>query len=404
MRSPRDSVQRVPDFPASNSAASGPPAPRRLLIVHSSAERYGSDQVCLGIAQAAVAAGWHVDALLPADGLLVQELRATGAGVTVLDTIIVRRADLSGLRPLLLPWRWGRAAMALRAYARGRAPYDVVHSNCAPTLGGALLARRADSRHVWYVHEIFTSRLERRAFDVLLRRSADVVLTCSRAVLDQFPGLAAGSHGRVVYPGVEVGGPRELRDPLSEGVPVVVCVARLNAWKGQDVLIDAIARLRARGIAVRAELVGSVFRDERQHEDRLRAQVAELGIAEYVDFLGERRDALDIVGRADIAVTPSTRPEPFGMALVEAMALGRPVVASRAGGPAEVISDGHDGLLVPAGDAVSLADALQRLIESPDEARKLGGQAQARAADFSAGSMTEQVLSTYDSLPTRGPR
>ncbi|MEP7054600.1 MAG: glycosyltransferase [Actinomycetota bacterium] len=376
----------------------------RLLMVHSSSDRYGSDVACLRIAAEAVCAGWTVDVLLPSQGPLVDDLRGAGASVFVLDPIVLRRADLTGLHALTLPLRWGRLALGLRRFTRTRAAYDVVHSNCAPTLGGALIALWSKARHLWYVHEIFVSARQRRAFDALLRRSADRVLACSQAALQQFPAVVAAGLGQVVHTGVEVPAGIAVQLPLEDGVPVVVCVARLNSWKGQDVLLDAAARVRARGVEVRIELVGSVFREERQFESRLRDQAEELGMAGHVTFLGERRDALEIVARADIAVVPSTRPEPFGMALVEAMALGRPVVASAAGGPAEIVTDGVDGLLVRPGDAVALADALQRLIEDPAFARSLGLQARARAADFTSGSMTAQVLASYDDLLAKGPR
>jgi glycosyltransferase involved in cell wall biosynthesis len=254
------------------------------------------------------------------------------------------------------------------------------------------------------VHEVFTSNRQRRIFDHVLRRGADIVLACSATALAQFPNVIEAGIGRVAHTGVEVPSDVVVAEPLRAQVPVVVCVGRLNSWKGQEVLVDAIARLRSRGIEVHAELVGSVFRDERHFEERLRSQVDELGIADNVSFLGERRDVHAIVGSADIAVVPSTRPEPFGMALVEAMALGRPVVASAAGGPAEVVTDGVDGLLVRPGDAVALADALQRLIENPDFARTLGTHATTRAADFSSKNMTTKVLASYDELLAKGPR
>ncbi|MEO6715309.1 MAG: glycosyltransferase [Mycobacteriales bacterium] len=375
---------------------------RRLLIVHASSDLYGSDVACLRVAAAARAAQWEVDIVVPSDGPLVPASRAVGATVVVLDPIVLRHADLSGVRPLLLPARWLRQSLRLRAFARSRPAYDVVHSNCAPTLGGALVARWSGARHVWYVHELFTSTLQRRVFDYLLCRYADAVITCSRAALDQFPGVVRAGHGHVGYARVDVPDEIERSKPLSGGVPVVVCVGRLNSWKGQDVLIAAIARLRSRGVAVRAQLVGSVFRDERQFEQRLRDLVEELGVGDVVDFLGERRDALDIVAEADIAVIPSTRPEPFGMSVVEAMALGRPVVASAAGGPAEIISSGIDGLLVPPGDAVALADALQRLIESPEFAREIGAHAVSRAGDFTGAQATNKVLEVYADVLARG--
>lgn len=373
-------------------------AQRRLLIVHASADRYGSDLACLRIAVAAKTAGWDVDVVIPNDGPLVADLTAAGIVPVILDPLVLRRADLRGVRAATAPLRWLLAAARLRRWAKQRPRYDVVHSNCAPTLGGALLARQWRAAHVWHVHEIFTGRLQRRVFDALLTRSADIVLTCSSAAADQFPRLTATKRVRVVYTGVDVPAGVPTTEPLSNGDPTVVCVGRLNGWKGQPVLVDAIGRLTARGVGVRSQLVGSVFRGERHFEDRLRRQVDDLGLRQRVELLGERRDALDIVAAADIAVLATTRPEPFGMALVEAMALGRPVVASAAGGPTEYITDGVDGFLVPPGDPRALADAVQRLIDDPDLARRVGTAARSRVAGLTTARMTEAVLSAYDDV------
>jgi len=370
---------------------------RRLLIVHSSADRYGSDLACLRIATAARDAGWHVDVVLPNGGPLVADLAQAGVTTLLLDPIVLRRADLRGWRGLTVPFRWLQAAARMRRFATARERYDVVHSNCAPTLGGALLARHWRAKHVWHVHEIFTSSLQARVFDGILRRSADVVLTCSQAAADQFPRLSQTGKVRVVYTGVDVPAGVPTVEPLSNGVPTVVCVGRLNSWKGQPVLVDAVGRLTARGVTLTAQLVGSVFRTERHHEETLRNQVDELGLAGRVELLGERSrgDTLDIVAACDIAVLATTRPEPFGMALVEAMTLGRPVVASAAGGPPEYITDGVDGLLVPPGDARALADAVQRLVDDPELARRLGTAARTKVAGLTTSRMTAAVLEAY---------
>jgi len=396
------SVRYVPQPVTTDRSGTDAPA-SRLLIVHSSSERYGSDLACLHIAVAAQSR-WQVDVIVPSPGPLVDRLRQHGVAVTILDPIVLRHADLRGPGALVMPFRWAAGALKLKSFLRRRARYDVVHSNCAPTLGGALLARWSRARHVWYVHEIFASARQRRLFDALLRRSADAVLACSSAALEQFPGVVSTGIGTVVYTGVEVPERTCVGARSSTDLPVVVCVGRLNAWKGQAVLIEAVSQLRAQGVDFRVELVGSYFRDQQQFETQLRSQVARLALADRVEFLGERDDVFEIVGRADVLVLPSTRPEPFGMALVEAMGLGLPVIATAAGGPAEIIEDGVNGLLVPMGDAVALADAIRRLLADSAFARRLGAQAKIKAADFSSTRMTALVLDCYADLLAKGAR
>jgi glycosyltransferase involved in cell wall biosynthesis len=368
----------------------------RLLIVHSSADRYGSDIACLVVATATRDAGWHVDVLLPHDGPLVGELSA-GIRAELVDSLVVRRAICTC--PACCSSRsagwWHCSGCA--AWARGRSPYDVVHSNCLRTLGGALLARWWGAVHVRHVHEILTSRWQRAVYDQLLCRSADAVVTCSRSALHQFPRLVASGKGRVAYTGARVAADVTGGPVSTARLTTIVSVGRLNGWKGQQVLVDAVGRLVSRGHDVRLQLVGSVFRGEERYEAALRRRVDELGLGTRVELLGERRDAAAVVAAADIAAVATTRPEPFGMALVEAMALGRPVVASLAGGPAEFIVDGRCGLLVTPGDAVALADAIERLVADPAGARRIGAAAVERAGELTTGRMTTVVLDTYRS-------
>jgi len=88
-------------------------------------------------------------------------------------------------------------------------------------------------------------------------------------------------------------------------------------------------------------------------------------------------------------------PEPFGQVVVEGMAVGLPVIASAAGGPTEVITDGFDGLLCPPGDSVELAAHMRRLADSPDERARLGAAGRVRADDFSATAIAGAVAATY---------
>jgi glycosyltransferase involved in cell wall biosynthesis len=117
-----------------------------------------------------------------------------------------------------------------------------------------------------------------------------------------------------------------------------------------------------------------------------------------VHLLGERRDARELMAQGDIVVVPSRRAEPFGMVVVEGMALGRPVIATNAGGPPEVITDRVDGLLVEPGDARGLADAIAWLADDPERARRIGEAARAHAPDFSVRRMTDAFLALYGEM------
>lgn len=369
-----------------------------ILLVHASSGLYGSDRAALEIVRAARRADVTLEVMVPKEGRLVAELAAIGATVHVVDPLVLRRADLRASRLAATVFRWGRGLVRLRQFARVHR-FDLVHTNCATPLGGAMLARWWGVPHLWQVHEVFPDAKMRRAFGYLLRR-ADLLLGASHAVATQFRDPNIHSKFRVAYTGAQIRSDVSETVPL-EGVerePLITCVGRINAWKGQTVLVEAVALMRKRGVRTRLLLVGDVFEGERRFRERLEREIERLGLQEAVTLAGERRDAIELMARSDIVAVPSIQPEPFGMVVVEAMALGRPVIATAAGGPAEIITHAVDGLLVRPGDAIALADAVERFVRDPIAARQMGEAARTTARRFGPENMTAVVLEAYRDL------
>ena len=170
-------------------------------------------------------------------------------------------------------------------------------------------------------------------------------------------------------------------------------VGRLTTVKGIPYLLEAARVLLRQGANVRVLVVG-----DGSIRPNLLAQTRDLGISESVVFLGHREDTDALLQALDIFVLPSLS-EGIPMALLEAMAASRAVVASRVGGIPEIIEDTFEGFLVEPTDVGSLAERCRRLIESPDVARRMGEQARKRVErDFSAAAMADQVASVYKEL------
>lgn len=176
---------------------------------------------------------------------------------------------------------------------------------------------------------------------------------------------------------------------VDKGVTTVGCVGLLWEAKGQEYLIRALAELE--GVALL--LIGSGT-----DADRLRALAREQGVAEGVRFLGWRHDVPHILHALDLYVQPSLT-EGLPLAVVEAAAAGLPIVASEVGGIPEIITHEHDGVLVPPGDPDALAAAIQRLLDDPKQARRLGENARRTAFErFSAEAMAEHYMALYEEL------
>jgi len=176
-------------------------------------------------------------------------------------------------------------------------------------------------------------------------------------------------------------------------------VGRLDAWKGYDVFVQAMARVkdvvpRARGI-----IVGEVAAENPGYMDVLLTLRNDLALADRVEFSGFRMDIPVVMSALDILVLASTNPEPFGRVLIEAMAAGKPVIATDAGAAREIIEDGVEGLLVPPGDAGAMARAIIDLLTHRDVALSMGRKGQSRVAErFGTQQYSDGVQRVYREL------
>lgn len=343
--------------------------------------------------------------ILAEDGPLAGELRSSGARVEVmalpesargLTREQVRLGRLSGASVAQLI----RHGVVLAGRLRRLQP-DLVHTNSLKAgVYGGWAARLARVPAVWHlrdrVADDYLSPSGVRLVRFFLRTLPTTVIVNSEATLATVAGLGltADVVGSPVSPWMldeeVVRGAR----PQGSGSFRVGMVGRLAPWKGQHVFLDAFARAFPTGGAV-AVIVGSAMFGESEYEDRLREQVVRLRLEDRVEMTGFRKDVNDELRRLDVLVHASIVPEPFGQVVVEGMAAGLPVVAARAGGPAEVITDGQDGMLYPMGDATALASVLRHLAADPTARSALGAAARVRAGDYAPEVIAGQVLAVY---------
>jgi glycosyltransferase involved in cell wall biosynthesis len=352
----------------------------KVLFLDHTGSLGGAEQCLLDIARHYAANGKVV---LLADGPFRERLQTSGVPVGVLPSPAavseVRRegGKVDDLRAM--PMVIGLARRLSRE-ARG---YDVLYANSQKALViGALAGFISRKPVIWHLHDILTaehfSTSHRRLSVTLANRLTDRVIANSEASAQAFVD-SGGRRGlaRVIYNGVDPGPfdsvveawvatlRRELG--LPEAAPIVGAFSRLAPWKGQHVLLEALPHLSG----VHALLVGDALFGEADYARSLRKQARALGIENRVHFLGFREDVPTLMALSDIVVHTSTSPEPFGRMIVEGMLARTPVVASKEGGCREIVQEGVSGVLVPPGDAVSLAGALRDLLENPERSRGL---------------------------------
>lgn len=325
----------------------------------------------LGALRAVAASGADVEVVVPESGPLVEYLESAGLRVVTHDFPVLRKALL---RPRALVGLAVSTPASLTALVRRvrRSDPDVVYVNTVTLPHWVAAARLARRPVVCHVREA-----EDQAHRLLQRGLAAPLLACTRIITNSAHTREhLVSHWRslagridVVHNGFEFDGAPPPREPRPDGELLVV--GRLSPRKGQDVALRAVAELHRRGMPVRLRLVGTEFRGYEWYVDDLRRTADELGIAGHVRFDGYRTDVPACNAAADVVLVPS-RVEPFGNVAVEALAAARPLVASSVGGLREIVDHGRTGLLVPAGDAGALAEAVATLLEAPAEAAAMG--------------------------------
>lgn len=341
--------------------------------------------------------------VLPASGELADDLAAAGVEVLIRPLAVVRR-ELLGPRGLA-----GIGASALRdAAGLGRLVRSrgvaLVHSNTSVVLSGAAASLTARVPHVWHVREIYAgSAFERAwpAFRAVLSTAA--ALPCvSGATASQFGG---SPRARVIADGLAVPARRAPRDVaraalgLPAGVPVIAVLGRISAWKGQDVLVRALADPELSGRGAVALIAGAAWPGAEEREQAVRDLAHSLEVQARVHFAGFRDDVENVYGAADVVSVPSTSPDPLPGAAIEAAAAGCAVVASAHGGLPEILTDGRTGRLVAPGDPAALARAAAELIDDAALRERLGAAAAADVRErFAPERLLAAVHELYDEL------
>lgn len=387
-------------------ARSRPPQrPYRVVFVDHCARLSGGELALLRLLQGAPGIDPHV--ILGEYGPLFERLIDAGISCEVLPlsprASNVRRDEVLRRSSLWYGIRDTAAYIVRLARRLRQLRPDVVHTNSLKSgIYGSVAARLAGAPAVWHLHDILDDDAYPRPLGALLRRMAatlpDAVIANSAAT--------AGVLGRTKAPVHVVPCPVDLRPgPFrSEGPPVIGIIGRLAPWKGQHVFIDALARLTGGHPGLRGRIVGSALFGEEDYTGCLRRQAAELGIAERVDFVGFQDDIAAELAQLTVAVHASTRAEPFGQVVVEAMACGVPVVAAAAGGPAETVTDGVDGLLVAPGDAAALASAIERILADPGFRTELAHAGRLSARRYRPESVAAQIEDVYREVLARRRR
>jgi glycosyltransferase involved in cell wall biosynthesis len=371
----------------------------RVLFVQGGAERAGAERVLLSLMRCLDRAEFTPVVAFCGQGPFLDEILADGIEV-------VRLPAPPRLRELhRVPGMIRALAGAIRSTRA-----DIVHGNGEKmSVLAGWAARRAGVPCAFWLHDAPGHRPNAWAVQAALALTPrTAVVACSRWMAEEFTRRfrvsAVGIHNGVELDALPVADGAIARLKAEAGWPTDAVVAihatRLQRWKGTEVFLRAAARLRERVPNLRFLIVGgALYGREVDWASALPGYARSLGLNGEVRFTGYRADALELMAGSDIVAHCSLDPEPFPMVVLEAMALGRSLVATRTRGPEEAIEHDRTGLLLTPGDDVELAEALACLATDPVRRARIGATAAAVAHHrFSAERMAGEFEALYRRL------
>ena len=360
---------------------------------------------------------WRLHLIVPSDGPLAGAARSHGVDVTVLPlpASLARLGDARARVGWSLTRRLTVAALRVAPYARTLARClddirpDLVHSN---TIKTHVLSIAAASRGVpvlWHLHDYVGARpVSRVLLRVLSRRCAAAIANSAAVVADAERVFGGAMPVYCVTNGIDLdefspGGASLDLDavcglpPVGRGVVRIGLIATMAFWKGHDVFLRALRSL-ARHATFRAYVIGGPVYQTAGSQvslDDVRRTVAELGLDRDVGVAGFVDRPAAAMRALDIVVHASTRPEPFGLVIAEAMGCGRAVIASRRSGVAEFVRDGEDVILCES-NVADLTRVLRTAVADRGLRSRLGAHARVTALKyFDRQRMGSDAISVY---------
>jgi glycosyltransferase involved in cell wall biosynthesis len=346
---------------------------------------YGSSKVLLQAVKALKASGHKVCVVVSENGPLTQALALEGIETKIIRLGILRRRYLNALGLVNRAGVLTRAFFALKKLCKQN-QIDIIYTNTAPVIIGGILSKFTGIKNVWHLHEILEpASFMHRFFGWLINATAQKVIVVSDAVYNNWAGRIYASKMVKVYNGFEASdinvdvnvganASADLRDQLNlnNNTVLVGMVGRVNLIKGQFYFIQIAAAAKAAGLNCHFVMIGDAYKGYEYLYPQLESQITTLGLQNSITNLYYQPNAAALIQQLDIFVLPSIKPDSFPVVILEAMAAGKPIIATNQGGAQEQIDDCVTGFLVPINDATIAAQKLGVLVNNPDMRTQMG--------------------------------
>ena len=351
---------------------------KTILIIHQSAELYGSDKTMLYFLSELEKTKYLPIIVLPFDGPLKNELEKNNIKVVIAPVLKIYRKIFTPKNIFKFIKEYYQGIKVLDALNK-EYKFDLVYTHTLAALIGILFAKKRKIKHLWHVQEIIAKP---KVLNFLFKKALS--MDCNhKTVYDSIATMnfwiennqKLTQKSEAVWNGVETKNIKSFTDVELQEVRenfffsskeeiVISLVGRINSWKGQQLLLKSFNQLVKKHNNIKLVYLGSAPPNQEIFEIELKNQILEFGLEDKVVLIPFQKEIEKFWNAIDIAVVPSTEPEPFGMVVIEAMLAKKPVVASNHGGPTEIVLNNETGFLFEPNNASSLSDALEKLIKN----------------------------------------
>ena len=359
---------------------------KTILVIHQSAELYGSDKTMLYFLSELDKTKYLPIIVLPFDGPLKIELEKNNIKVVIAPVLKLYRKMFTPKNIFKFIKEYYKGTKILNALNK-EYKFDLVYTHTLAALIGILFAKKRNIKHLWHVQEIIAKP---KVFNFLFKKILS--LDCNhKVVYDSIAtmnfwienNLKLTEKSEAVWNGIETKNSKSFTDAELNEVRenyffatnneiVIALVGRINSWKGQQLLLQSFETVIEKHKNIKLVYLGSAPPNQPIFETELRNKIKEYNLESNVILIPFQKEIEKFWNSIDIAVVPSTEPEPFGMVVIEAMLAKKPVIASNHGGPTEIVVENETGLLFEPNNHNSLSDALEKLIQD-EQLRKLYG-------------------------------
>lgn len=356
---------------------------KNILFIHQSAELYGSDKTLLLLMKYIDKKKFYPVVILPNNGPLKEELEKENIEVIILPVIKLHRKMFTPKNILLCINQIKNGFSELNILQK-KYNFEIIYSNTLAVLLGYLFAKKKGIKHIWHVHEIIESpKIVAKFFNFLLNsKSNSYTIYNSQATASFWESISKKKDNyKVITNGLEIPSkdvlPLEtthVRENLFmvNNELVIGLVGRINRWKGQFILLEAFKYLTKKHSNLKLIFIGSTTENQSYILEELESNINTYNLKEDVKIIPFQSNITKIWSAIDIAIVPSTEPEPFGLVAVEAMLAKKPVIASNHGGLTEIIKNNETGFLFEPNNVQELSEAIDKLIRNEELRKEMG--------------------------------